>query len=411
VIGWSDLRTPGNGSDIYTQHLSMAAGAAQWTANGVQVSDALNEQNTVAISADASGGAALVWQDYRNGGYADLYGQRVDASGQVADPCTPPDTLATNIPITTSLPQNYRTIEQGWFFWSAVGVRGASGSDWDIETFDQGSWGLNPYPTCFGFPLSGSYGSSTVDFVVGDFTDLQTPPGKYGVRAYRYSGAGNATMEWDDGPDLLTKDDGIGYSSNGAWTGLLDCFDVALTAGTTYYFQLTHPPSADIRVLLFTSYGSPDYYYVVPRSARVAESPGPWMTYQAPATDHYGVVVVNENGVAGGYNLKVWSTAQVGVPGGPAVSTGLRQVVPNPSAGQVQIQFAMREAGEAAFDVVDMAGRLVARVPGKRWEAGAWSVPWDGRTTRGTPAPPGIYFVQMRVDGQRVGLGRLALIR
>jgi hypothetical protein len=58
-----------------------------------------------------------------------------------------------------------------------------------------------------------------------------------------------------------------------------------------------------------------------------------------------------------------------------------------------------------------MAGRLVARIAGRRWEAGTWSVPWDGRTTRGTAAAPGIYFVQMRVDGSRVGLGRLALIR
>jgi hypothetical protein len=374
------------------------------------VSDAVNGETNVAVAADGLGGATLVWQDLRGGNYADLYGQHVEASGLVADPCTPPDTLGSNVPVTTSLVQNYRKFDQGWFFWSGVGVRGSSG-DWDIEVFDQGGWHLTSYPTCFGFPLAGSYGSSTVDFVVGDFNDNQTPPGEYGVRAYRYDGTGGATMEWDSGAETLTKDDGIGVSSGSGWTGLLDVYDVSLTAGITYYFQLTHPPTADIRVLIFTSYGSPDYYYVVPRSARAAESPGPWMTYQAPATDRYGVVVVNENGAAGGYNLKVWSTTQVGVPGAPSLSTGLKGVAPNPSAGAVQIQFAMREAGEASFEVVDMAGRLVARIAGRRWEAGTWSVPWDGRTTRGTAAAPGIYFVQMRVDGSRVGLGRLALIR
>jgi hypothetical protein len=210
---------------------------------------------------------------------------------------------------------------------------------------------------------------------------------------------------------VITKD-GPGVPSSPTWTGPLDVYDVALSAGVTYWFELNHDPAADIKVLVFTSYGSPDYYYVAPRSARVAESTWRFTSYTAPATDYYGVVVVNENGVADDYTLRVWSTTPVGVSDLPPVqATGLRGAVPNPSAGPIQIQFALHEPATAAFEVLDMAGRMVARIPEQRREAGTWSVGWEGRTSGGRPAPPGVYFVQMRVDGRRVGLVRLALIR
>ncbi|MGH7730870.1 MAG: FlgD immunoglobulin-like domain containing protein, partial [Candidatus Eiseniibacteriota bacterium] len=344
------------------------------------------------------------------GATSDLYGQHVDAAGQVSDPCTGTAALGADTPVAATGTQNYHTFHQTWFYWSGVGVRGAAGGDWDIEVYDEGSFGLNPYPTCFGAPLAGSFGSSTVDFVVADFNDNQTPPGTYGVRAFRYAGAGGAVIEWDDGPQVITKD-GPGVTSSPTWTGPIDVYDVGLNAGTTYWFELNHDPAADIRVLLFTSYGSPDYYYVVPRSARVAESIDRFTSYTAPATDFYGVVVVNENGVADDYNLKVWSSTPVDVDLPPVQATALRGVVPNPSAGPMQFRFTLGEPGVASFDVLDMAGRLVARLPEQRHEAGTWSAGWEGRTSAGRPAPTGIYFVQMWVDGRRTGLARLALVR
>jgi hypothetical protein len=408
VVAWSDARTALNGADIYVQRVSLAGGV-QWTANGVQVCDAANAQDAALVIADGLGGAAVVWRDFRTGTNYDVYLQRVDASGQVPDQCTPPDTLGSSIPVSTVAPQNYRTFNQWWFRWSGVGVRGLSG-DWDIEVYNQDSFGLNPYPTCFGLPLAGSFGTSTVDFVVGDFNEFQASHGIYGVRAFRYSGTGGALIEWDDGPSVIALN-GPGVTSPPNWTGVIRVYDVDLTAGVTYWFELNHTPTADTRVLLFTSSGGPGAY-VAPRSARVFESVGRFTSYTAPATDQYGVVVVNENGVAVNYTLKVWSTVPVGVADAPPVlTTGLRGVAPNPSAGRVQIQFALREPGAVGFEVLDMAGRVVARLPGRRWEAGTWSVGWDGRSTRGTLAAPGIYFVQMRVDERRVGIGRLALIR
>jgi hypothetical protein len=391
------------------QHVDVTGGV-QWTAGGVRVCDAANVQDVPRVMADGLGGAAVVWRDYRAGASCDLYGQHLDAAGQVADPCTGTTPLPAETPVAATGTQNYYTFDQTLFYWSAVGVRGDVGGDWDLEVYDEGTFGLNPYPLCFGAPLAGSFGSATVDFVVADFHDNQTPPANYGVRAFRYSGTGGAMIEWHDGPQVIAKD-GPGVTSPPSWTGPIDVYDVSLSGGITYWFELNHDPSADIRVLVFTSYDSPDYYYVVPRSARVAESPGRYMSYTAPATDYYGVVVVNENGVADDYNLRVLSNPPVGVDLRPVPRTGLEAMVPNPSAGSTRIQFALREPGTAAFDVVDMAGRRVARIPEQRHEAGTWSTGWEGRTSSGRPAPPGIYFVQMWVDGRRTGIARLALIR
>ncbi len=407
IVSWTDSRNS-TGSDIYAQHLNLD-GTVLWTANGVRLCDAGGNQDRPDVAADGNGGANVSWRDYRNGSYSDLYSQRIDATGQIPDQCVPPDTLMTNAPITSLATQNYRTYNQGWFYWSGVAVRSNGGGDWDIEEYDQGSTGLGAYPTCFGLPLAGSYGTTGADFIMSNFNDLHTPPGVFGIRAYRYSGTGSATIEWDDGPDQFAVGSPI---SKTGWTDLLDVYDIPLTAGISYTFDFSHSAGSDMKCLLFTSYNAPGggYYYVVPRSARVMETPGRYGTYTAPSTEYYGVAIVNDNGVAGDYTL----TVRTGVTGvGPDVPplTRLMALSPNPGRGPVDIHFAMRETGLVSFQIFDMAGRAVAAIPVSRWQAGTWNVQWDGRDTRGHLLSAGIYFVQMSVNDRRVGTSRLALVR
>ena len=81
IISWEDARS-GN-ADVYAQKIN-AAGAAQWTTNGIIVSNASNLQSQPELIADQSGGAILFWLDYRNGidfSVRDLYAQRIDATG------------------------------------------------------------------------------------------------------------------------------------------------------------------------------------------------------------------------------------------------------------------------------------------------------------------------------------------
>jgi hypothetical protein len=81
IISWEDARS-GN-ADVYAQKLN-ASGVAQWTSNGVVVSNASNLQSQPELIADQNGGAILFWLDYRNGtdfSVRDLYAQRIDATG------------------------------------------------------------------------------------------------------------------------------------------------------------------------------------------------------------------------------------------------------------------------------------------------------------------------------------------
>ena len=78
IITWQDYR---DGSwDIYAQRVN-ASGVSQWTMDGVTICMAGGDQQRPQIVGDASGGAIIVWQDYRDGNW-DIYAQRVNSSGE-----------------------------------------------------------------------------------------------------------------------------------------------------------------------------------------------------------------------------------------------------------------------------------------------------------------------------------------
>ncbi len=81
VIAWTDKRD--GPSDIYAQRLD-SSGAPLWTLNGVAVCDTTSYQNIASMLADGAGGAFIVWRDRRLGGTTaniDIYVQHVDGSG------------------------------------------------------------------------------------------------------------------------------------------------------------------------------------------------------------------------------------------------------------------------------------------------------------------------------------------
>ena len=76
---WQDRRN-GNDYDIYCQKLN-AAGAPQWTANGVAINTATNSQINPKLELDAGGAIIIAWQNYITGAGYDVYAQRIDAAG------------------------------------------------------------------------------------------------------------------------------------------------------------------------------------------------------------------------------------------------------------------------------------------------------------------------------------------
>jgi hypothetical protein len=79
ILVWPDTR---NGNyDIYAQRVD-GNGNTLWAAEGVVICNAALDQISPQLISDGAGGALVVWQDYRNGNY-DIYGQRIDGSGNV----------------------------------------------------------------------------------------------------------------------------------------------------------------------------------------------------------------------------------------------------------------------------------------------------------------------------------------
>jgi len=79
IITWQDIR--GTSIDIYAQRVN-ASGVLQWATNGVSICTAVADQHSPAIVSDGAGGAIITWSDWRTGD-ADIYAQKVNASGVV----------------------------------------------------------------------------------------------------------------------------------------------------------------------------------------------------------------------------------------------------------------------------------------------------------------------------------------
>jgi len=80
IITWRDSRN--GATDLFAQRID-AAGVPQWTADGVAISTAANEQTFPCMVSDGAGGAIIAWADSRGGANYDIYAQRINGAGGV----------------------------------------------------------------------------------------------------------------------------------------------------------------------------------------------------------------------------------------------------------------------------------------------------------------------------------------
>ena len=79
IITWQDNR---NLYDIYAMKMT-ANGDAQWTSNGIPINESTGYQVSPEIVSDDSGGAIIVWKDFRSGSDYGLYTQHVNPNGSL----------------------------------------------------------------------------------------------------------------------------------------------------------------------------------------------------------------------------------------------------------------------------------------------------------------------------------------
>ncbi len=98
--------------------------------------------------------------------------------------------------------------------------------------------------------------------------------------------------------------------------------------------------------------------------------------------------------------------ALAGVPA--ALSLGPAR--PNPAKTRVSIELATPGTGELRLTLYDAVGRRVRTLLSGSVGAGIYRVTWDGRDAAGRTAAPGVYFYELRMDGERLS-ERLAWMR
>jgi flagellar hook assembly protein FlgD len=80
------------------------------------------------------------------------------------------------------------------------------------------------------------------------------------------------------------------------------------------------------------------------------------------------------------------------------------EAYPNPAGGPVDLRFALTEPGSVAVSIFDVQGRLV-RIPLDRaLDRGPHALRWSGDDLNGSTVPAGVYYFELRAEGQRVRL-------
>ncbi|MFN8587633.1 MAG: Calx-beta domain-containing protein [Candidatus Eisenbacteria bacterium] len=98
-----------------------------------------------------------------------------------------------------------------------------------------------------------------------------------------------------------------------------------------------------------------------------------------------------------------------GVPGGSVADFALGAIVPNPTRGAIQFEYALPRDARVRVSVLDVQGREVAVLASGVENAGRHSVQWSGARA-GAAVPRGLYFVRFEAGG-RVISRRFAIVK
>jgi len=122
IFAWSDTRT--GDRDIYVQKVD-TSGTLLWGEMGIRATVADGRQEDPVLVSDGAGGAFLAWIDYRDDEYGDVYGQHINADGELSwEPSGVP--LAVNSGLQQSVNMARGDVGVAYVIWDD-GSQSASG--------------------------------------------------------------------------------------------------------------------------------------------------------------------------------------------------------------------------------------------------------------------------------------------
>ena len=101
---------------------------------------------------------------------------------------------------------------------------------------------------------------------------------------------------------------------------------------------------------------------------------------------------------------------EVETPAPPAKTVELRQNSPNPFNPHTVITYSLPDPCGVRLEVYDARGRSVKVLVDRAQSPGDYSVNWDGRDSRGSMSPSGVYFYRLTA-GRAVLIKKMILLR
>ncbi len=318
--------------------------------------------------------------------------------------CPPPEAIEAEPRLTPTLgmPVLIGSFTQATPWWTPVAVRANLASeDWDLALASTGTGG-EPGICLSNFLSVSAFPGGATDYVIGNFNYVA---GTYWIRAARYYGTGDATLQYHPGNQQLTP--GMPHLVRTKSSDfLVEAWDAYMIQGETYTLFFSRTPGLNVKLDVFQATagefwgGRGNCMLETTRSA----------SFVAPSSGWYGVVVVNDGG-AGTFNLGF----EFGVTAADGVTLperdALRAIAPNPGRGGMRFDYALREPGTVTFEVLDLAGRRVSSLETGPRGAGTWSETWSATGPGGDRLPPGIYILRMRAGDRLVATRKVTLLQ
>jgi hypothetical protein len=431
-IAWEDSR---DYLDIYAQRID-ADGDALWSAGGIPICRAADQQRNVEITKDGAGGAIFVWEDSRIPTQRRIYAQRVNADGDTLWPAD--GKLICDAPLSHSQPAIVSDGAGGAIVvWR---LHGGSVSDIHAQRIDANGdslWTSEGVSVCSAEEVQNYVraipdGSGGVIAVWKDSRNNETGD----IYAQRVSASGSPlwTLDgvaictvplWQRNPHLLS--DGSGgamfvwedardneydiYGSLADATGqlvptLLRTYDAACRDGAIVVRWSLASTQENAHFTVFRSGGSGARAWEK-IAVSVEGGDGTFhFTDEAciPGSSYrYRVDVTDETG-----RRTLFETEAMMV---PTPSLVLYQNVPNPFSPSTTVRYYLPEASVVTIGVYDIAGRLVSTlVDGQSKTAGVHVVEWDGESQSGRAVSSGVYFCRLRAGAQTLSQ-KMILVR